>query len=288
MATRMRSPKYPSTSLEQAIGIVNKIYSTERTNPVDREVAAQAMGYSGITGRSAKVLSDLIQYGLLAKAGKNEVRVSALAVDVLHPDTDESKEIALRLAAENPELFKDISERFPDGQPSEAALKSFLLRSGFTDAAISPARRAYMETMEYVREQIGTGRIGREPEAERETMLDQPVSGDEPVNMRHKPIRAGLDMTLGELRATQNTVEVVPQFRWTTDGKIWLDAGVVATQEEADRVIAFINAVRPMLKSEVNEPRSNEVPSDPGEDEGELKRLPSPDLPEMPDNLDDL
>ena len=79
----MRSPSYPSTPLEEAIDLARKLHQVERKNPIDREVAAKALGYSGITGRSATILSNLIQYGLLEKTGKNEVRVADRAVEIM-------------------------------------------------------------------------------------------------------------------------------------------------------------------------------------------------------------
>lgn len=124
---------------------------------MDREVAAKALGYSGISGRSATVLANLIQYGLLERAGKNEVRVSRRAVDIIHPDSAQSKAEALRSAALEPELFQKVAARFVDGLPSENALHSFLVREGFTDTAIPAAARAFLETSEFLKNAIGKG-----------------------------------------------------------------------------------------------------------------------------------
>ena len=156
MEARQRSPSYPSTPLEEAIELVRKIHNVERTNSVDREVAVKAMGYSGISGRSATVLSNLIQFGLVEKTGKNEVRVTRRAIDIIYPDTEESKAEALRAAAREPELFQAITERFTDGLPSETALQAYLIRQGFTHAAVSPATRAYLETYLFLENAIGS------------------------------------------------------------------------------------------------------------------------------------
>ena len=69
--TRMRSPNYPAIPLEQAIGLVDKIFRADRTNVIDMDVAAEHMGYSGVTGRTQKLLGSLSQYGLLEKAVAN-------------------------------------------------------------------------------------------------------------------------------------------------------------------------------------------------------------------------
>lgn len=82
--TRQRSPSYPSVPLTQAIELVRKIHKTCRTNIITRDDAVREMGYSGLTGRSLKVLAALIQFGLLERAGKGDVRVTQRAVEILH------------------------------------------------------------------------------------------------------------------------------------------------------------------------------------------------------------
>ncbi|MFN4185162.1 MAG: hypothetical protein ACK4M6_10285 [Hyphomonas sp.] len=175
MSIRMRSPSYPSSPLGQCIDLAEKLFKSERTNPVDREVAAQAMGYSGITGQSAKILSNLIQFGLLEKSGKNEVRVSRRALSILHPDDAEEKRQALRDAIQDPELFQRIREKFPDGLPSESALRSLLLKEGFTDAAIPPAVRSFMDSYEYLQNAGVCDRHGRWLVAGAESQSEQVI-----------------------------------------------------------------------------------------------------------------
>jgi len=144
--SRQRSPSYPAISIDQAIDFVARIHSSCRANVIDRETAAREMGYSGLTGRSMKVLADLIQFNLLAKEGKGNVKVTQLGVDVLHGIDPADREQARLEAALAPQLFKDIHDRFPDGIPSENAIKSFLIQLDFQDAAINPAITAFMET----------------------------------------------------------------------------------------------------------------------------------------------
>ena len=151
---RLRSPNYPSVSLQEAIEMTRKIHSVERDYPVDRDVAVRHIGYSGITGRSGKVLASILQYGLLEKAAKNEVRVSDTAVDILHPDSPEEEGRALRRAAFSPSLFADLRARFPEGAPSAGNLRSYLVKQGFSDRAIGPAINAYLQTCEFVQQKL--------------------------------------------------------------------------------------------------------------------------------------
>ena len=144
--SRQRSPSYPAISIDQAIEFAGKIHKSCRANVIDRETAAREMGYSGLTGRSMKVLADLIQFNLLEKEGKGNVKVSQLAVDILHGIDAADRHQAKLEAALAPQLFKDIHERFPDGVPSENAIRSYLIQQDFQDAAIGPAITAFMET----------------------------------------------------------------------------------------------------------------------------------------------
>lgn len=158
--SRMRSPSYPSVPLKQAIDLTSKIHRTCRTNVITRENAVHEMGYSGLTGRSMKVLAALLQFGLLEKTGKGDVKVTQRAVEILHGIDPEDRNEAMLDAARAPQLFQDILERFPDGIPSEGVIRSYLIQQDFIDAAIGPAINAFMETyraVEHIRESESHG-----------------------------------------------------------------------------------------------------------------------------------
>ncbi|AKM10111.1 hypothetical protein AB433_09200 [Croceicoccus naphthovorans] len=106
------------------------------------------------------VLGALIHFDLLSKAGKGEVRVTETAEEILHGITQEERDSATLKAAFAPQLFQSIHSRFPDGIPSEGTIKSFLMREGFSDAAVGPAINAFMETyheVENIRESESYG-----------------------------------------------------------------------------------------------------------------------------------
>lgn len=150
------------------------------------------MGYSGLTGRSLKVLAALIQFGLLERAGKGDVRVTQRAVEILHGIDPADRNEAMLEAALAPQLFRDIHERFPDGIPAESAIKSFLIKQDFMDVAIGPAINAFMETyraVEHIRESESHGGASSDAsdsgQAQQETpMQPQPqpfVAASDPV-----------------------------------------------------------------------------------------------------------
>jgi hypothetical protein len=249
---RTRSPSYPSTSLEQAIEIVRRLHREERTNTVDREVAAKAIGYSGLTGRSATILSDLSQYGLVERTGKSGLRVSALAVDILHPDDRHSLAAALREAAQKPDLYQRIMERFTDGLPSQNALESFLVKQGFTFVAIPPAVRAFKETFSYLENATGSESNSPATRPMTDSVLDQGL--DEATTMEREqltpPARAvppaatsypfaGLSVVGPDVRLVNKQIHI---------------AGVLETQADVDDVIETLTFLRSKVKPAPSEP----------------------------------
>jgi len=165
--SRIRSPGYPSIPLNEAIDVVARIWENVRQNTVDREAAVKDMGYSGLTGQSAKMLSNLSHFSLVEKSGKGGIRVSDTAVRILHPRSPDEKRQALNEAAYSPELFAQIKDKFPDGFISENALKNYLMREGFAGIAVAPAIRSYTETYGFLRQEnaIEGHRVLSQPES---------------------------------------------------------------------------------------------------------------------------
>lgn len=150
---KVRSPIYPSIGLREAIDRVRLVYDADYTNRVPREVIAQHMGYSGLSGKSLGVLSALGKYGLLEGRG-DETRVSALAVAILAHEIGSSERVeGLKQAASMPDLFRDLDERSQGGRGSDAALRAWLQTEGFIPAAADAAIRSYRETKKLVEEE---------------------------------------------------------------------------------------------------------------------------------------
>lgn len=174
---RVRSPAYPNAALPDVIDFARKIYDEERRNPVARDVAVIHMGFSGATGSSDRAISALFHFGLAEKVAKGELRVTDLAVDLLHPDSPTERRRAMREAAFSPDLFKELRERYAGDPPSLAALGSYLSRQGFAQAAIGPASRAYLETCYYLQ---------REGAYKSESVSDPDEAGSTPIMQREE------------------------------------------------------------------------------------------------------
>ena len=174
---RQRSPSYPSLSLPQAIEMVEKLHKANRTSIISRETAAKDMGYAGLTGRSLTVLAALGQFGLVEKAGKGDIKVTRRAVEILHSVDESDRAEAIQEAAFAPPLFQQLHERFPEGVPSQNALRSYLIQRDFGDVAIGPAIAAFLETNSFAENAKESGSSGNAADEGRES----PASTQEPT-----------------------------------------------------------------------------------------------------------
>jgi hypothetical protein len=147
---KARSPGYPGVGLPTAIEKIAMVYRADAQNSIPREVVAKHAGYSGINGNSLFMLSALAKYGLLEGRGDNTA-VSDLAVQILaHAEGSEERRAAISEAAFKPKLFAEIRDHFKSGQPSENALRAFLLTRKFLPQRVDLAIRAYRDTMDLV------------------------------------------------------------------------------------------------------------------------------------------
>jgi hypothetical protein len=146
---RTRSPNYPSLSLREAIEKVAILYQNQHTHSAPREVAVKSMGYGSLNGSSATAISALHKYGLLDRIG-DEVKISDRAMQILHPTQPSEKALALKEAADSPELFRELAEKFPGHPPADEVLRNYLVRRSFAPNAVAGVVLAYRETMELV------------------------------------------------------------------------------------------------------------------------------------------
>lgn len=144
MAGKMRSPNYPAIDLKQALEYANKLWSAEKRTAISHETAAQALGYKSLSGPARVAIASLRQYGLIDKAEKGHVRVSDLAVDILHGQGTE-QQLALSSSAMSPPLFLELSKTHADA--SENAIRSFLItKKQFAEDGARRAAKAFRDT----------------------------------------------------------------------------------------------------------------------------------------------
>lgn len=147
MASKHRSPNYPALSLEQALAAAEKLWKAEKRTAVSHETAALALGYKSLSGLARVAIGAMRQYGLIEKAEKGHVRVSDLAIAILHGHGDE-RDIALAQAGLAPSLFLELSRTHQEA--SEAAISSYLItKKQFAEDGARRAARAFRATIAF-------------------------------------------------------------------------------------------------------------------------------------------
>lgn len=147
---RMRSPNFPSLSLEEAVNFAKAIWDKNRKSPIPREAAAKDLGYTGLTGRSMTVLGALNQYDLVEITSKGQTRVTQTAEDIFVGYPEEVKRAAVTRAGQSPSLFREVYERYDGNIPGENAIRSFFFQKGFTNDGVEKALKSFIATNRYV------------------------------------------------------------------------------------------------------------------------------------------
>lgn len=144
-----RSPRYPGMALGEAISRAKMIYEREHMSPLTPKVAAEAMGYKGISGTSLRAIASLRQYGLLEGRG-DDVKLSKEAQTLIIDDPGSTDyRSVIRRASLNPPLFSDLRKQFP-GHASERNIAVYLEKKGFKPDGAAMAAKNYKDTMDLV------------------------------------------------------------------------------------------------------------------------------------------
>ncbi len=145
-----RSPRYPAIGLPEAIEGVQAIYENEHLSKVAQDVIAKRLGSTSLNGRALSRISALRKYGLLSGIG-DELRVTLDAVAIIaDPVESADRQEAISRAAQQPTLFAKLFERFPGKAPSEEALRSYLMKEGYTAKGVGKATNAFLATHDLV------------------------------------------------------------------------------------------------------------------------------------------
>ena len=234
---RIRSPNYPAIGLREAIRRAQMIYAEDGQNPAPRDALVKHMGFSSVNGASLIVLSAVIKYGLLEAAGDKESRVSNLAMAIFYPDAESERAEAIVSAADQPQLFREIKERWPTRPPSDDSLKAYLARRGFSQKALDNVIKAYRETIELVNEVSGEYNhpVSSETAQTTETQgppVSQPQTGSAPQRRITPPLPLPADEPM-RVSITSIGLEVVARL---------------SDKESVDKLIRTLEATKLLLE----------------------------------------
>lgn len=121
---RLRSPNYPSLTLEKSLVLVEILLKNHSRYQVALEVVAKDWGVSPASSYLAQHIAALVAYGLIETEGEKDskkIKVSELAYKILmdkRPDSLDRK-VLIREAVLKPGIIKKIFDTYPSGLPAD-------------------------------------------------------------------------------------------------------------------------------------------------------------------------
>jgi hypothetical protein len=154
---RVRSPKYPTVSLEMAIGRAQIFWDKEKRNTVPVPVAVKHWGYQSKSSGGMKTVAALINFGLMDDKGSGDERkvfLTDAAMRILLDTRADSSERwrLIREAALKPKIYQDVLANYPAGLPSDDTLRHFLIfDKEFNEDAVDGFIKDFRATLVYAK-----------------------------------------------------------------------------------------------------------------------------------------
>lgn len=246
--SRKKSPRAPTTPLDEAIERVMKAYDKERLHPAPTDVVAQNLGYKGASSGSAlAAMASLRYYGLLERPSDGLLAVTK-DVEALKFAPEESLKRSLILGfLRRPALFAELLEKFSTGLPSDANLKYELIQRGFLPTTASEVVTVFRRSVEFARyfDNGGADNSGENDPSEQEPAPSQLTSeARESANLAvaqlstpEIPEESQYDRIPVRLKGARRAWLVIPTPFFSADKrrlKAQIDLLLTEDEEEAD------------------------------------------------------
>jgi hypothetical protein len=149
---RKLSPRAPSSTLEQALERVLRVYEQERLHAAPVDAVAQALGFSNANnGSAAKSIASLRYFGLLERPMDGFLAVSkAVEAYKFAPSSDMKAQLIIQFL-KTPALYQELLTKYSGGLPSTATLKYELIQKGFLPQAVDAVLAAFIESVSYAK-----------------------------------------------------------------------------------------------------------------------------------------
>lgn len=148
---RPRSPNYPTVGLREAVERVGRLYEKDNKAGAPPEMAAVHIGFGKPHGQAMSVLAALKKFGLVTKTNGRIVPTQR-AIEIINlPETDPRRQKALRDAAMEPEIYRELIDQHREsGWPSEEVLSSELVTyKSFIKRAADGLVRSLLDSIEF-------------------------------------------------------------------------------------------------------------------------------------------
>jgi hypothetical protein len=150
--TRVRSPRCPSISLEDAIGRTEAIYSEHNKHAVAVDAVAQAMKYKNSNnGAARRTIASLTYFGLLSKSDGGKLSVSQEFEKYKFAPDQSTKSNFLLKWLRTPKVFAELLDRYGEKLPGDAALKYELISTGFAPDSAEDATKLFRESLDFIK-----------------------------------------------------------------------------------------------------------------------------------------
>ena len=148
---RKKSPRAPSTSLEEAIGRAIKVYDKDRLHPAPTEVFANNLGYkTANNGAALTMVASLRYFGLVERRGDGILAISKDVESYKFAPEATLRDELLRKFLRSPPLYAELLDKYASGLPSDANLRYELIQRGFAPAAAESALKCFKESVAFV------------------------------------------------------------------------------------------------------------------------------------------
>lgn len=147
---RKKSPRAPSTPLEEALDRALKAYDKERLHPAPSDVMAQNIGYKNAnSGTALSALASLRYFGLLSRPKEGFLAVSKEVEAYKFAPEEALRRSLLVSFLKRPALYAELLEKFASGLPSEATLRYELIQRGFAPQAAEGALASFRRSVDF-------------------------------------------------------------------------------------------------------------------------------------------
>jgi len=232
-ATKNRSPKYPSKSLDWAVNSALSILNKQGGHPLPPDVVATSLGYKNSeSGPSRQALATLKTYGILEKVG-SKLRLSQSVQSYKLAPTQEGKDVILRQWLMTPSLFSELFEIYGTPLPSDEVLIHYLvIERGFSENAAKLVANNLRSSIDFANLNNIESEIDEEEIVDRPITQEQPSSRHAISNQPHTSISTGVRYPVRLAGGRMAYIEVPENFYSKDKKKLEAQLTVIGTIDE--------------------------------------------------------
>ena len=150
--TKDRSPNYPAIGLRRALELTQKLWDSDKRQPVLSSRAALNMGFTAKSSAGQLALAAMRKYGLLDAEGSGDqrkVKLTETAITLLNPSATNREQI-LKDVALKPTIHAELWAKFGAEGASQGAFHDYLVfERKFTEQAATILIDQYKDTIAF-------------------------------------------------------------------------------------------------------------------------------------------